>query len=177
MIDRITLKTDTNGVSPVGSLNVDGSNVLRKLANSLMRAASGASASNIFLAHNAVAANAVLTFTGAGTALDTITIGNIVITLVTSGATGNQINIGASASATAANLAAFINAGGNGGNLSGICSAVVVGAVVTLTAAVPGAIGNGLQLAISSTSVTITDMWGVNIAGSDGNFATFSHGS
>jgi hypothetical protein len=44
------------------------------------------------------------------TAADTVTIGGIVFTAVASGATGNQFNIGADATADAVNLAAAINA-------------------------------------------------------------------
>lgn len=51
-----------------------------------------------------------LTFGGTGAPGDTITLGSHVITLVASGATGAQVNIGASATDTAQNVKTYINA-------------------------------------------------------------------
>lgn len=54
-------------------------------------------------------ASGALTFSGVGTANDTVTIGARVYTLVAAAVAANQVKIGASASATAANLAAAVN--------------------------------------------------------------------
>jgi hypothetical protein len=54
-----------------------------------------------------------ITFTGNAVAGDTVTVNGVVITFVTSGATGNQVNIGASATATATALYSFLNASSN----------------------------------------------------------------
>ena len=51
-----------------------------------------------------------LTFTGVGVAGNTITIGEHTFTLVASGATGAQVDIGGSAAATAQNVKTYINA-------------------------------------------------------------------
>lgn len=175
-LNRFILKTDTNGVSPTGFNSTDVSLMMRKVSHLFDSVANGSANGNLGLALNPVAALATLTFTAAGTAADTITLGNVVVTLVASGATGDQINIGVSATATAANLVAFINAGGYLENLTGICTATSALGVVTLTAALAGTIGNGLNLAISSTAITITYAWGANTAGSEGTAAVFGMG-
>lgn len=61
-----------------------------------------------------------LTFSGVGTADDTITIGNKTYTLKAAPTTGaNEVKIGATAAETAANLIAAINAGTGAGTLYG----------------------------------------------------------
>jgi hypothetical protein len=64
------------------------------------------------------------------TAADTVTIGTIAFTAVASGATGNQFNIGASATLTGDALAAAINASTD---LSGLVTAINASGTVTLT--------------------------------------------
>lgn len=95
------------------------------------------------------AATGAITFSGIGTADDTVTIGGRVYTLKAVPAAADQIDIGADAPGTAANLAAAINAAAGAGTLYGTgttananVSAVAVGAVVTLTARQAGALGN-----------------------------------
>jgi phage tail sheath gpL-like len=74
---------------------------------------------------------ATITITHANlTAADTVTIGAAVYTAVASGATGNQFNIGADATADANNLAAAINASPD---LAGLVTASAASGVVTLT--------------------------------------------
>ncbi len=184
VINRLILKTDTNGVSPSGFSNVDGPLMLRKCEDLLGRAAQGACAANLQLAVAPVAAQATVTATGNGTALDTLTVVNEVITIVTSGAAASslQINIAGSATLLAAAIAALINGQTNAlytGSttvFSGICSASAAAGVVTLTALLPGVMGNGLQLSVSSTSLTLTYAWGASVAGSEGTSQTFSVG-
>lgn len=172
--NRWIIKDDSNGVDPTGMKGpIDSPSALRKVSEHAMRASLGAMAANLSLAFNPVAAQATVTFTGAGTASDTLTVGNVVITLVASGATGNQVNIGASASATAANVVSLIN---SSASFTGICTATNAGAVITLTAAIPGTIGNGLALSKSSTSITLTNLWGASVAGSEGTAAVFARG-
>ena len=57
-----------------------------------------------------VKATGTVTFDSNPTAADTLTLNGVVITFVASGATGSQVNIGASKEATAANLQVFLNA-------------------------------------------------------------------
>ena len=90
-----------------------------------------------------------ITFTAAGSNGDTITINGVVITLVTSGPTGNEILIGGSASATATNLQAFL-AASNDPALT-VANYTVSGAVVTIVCP------PGFTLATSSTAITLSD--------------------
>lgn len=61
---------------------------------------------------------------------------------------------------------------------AGICTATVCGNVLTLTASLPGTIGNGLALAVSSTgsTMTLTHVWGAATAGTEGTAGVFSMG-
>ena len=173
-INRWVVQDDTNGVSPVGFSQADAALMLRKAEDHLGRCAQGAANSNLSLAWNPVAAQATVTATGTGTNGDTLTIAGKVITMETSGATGNQINIGGSVTALMNQVTALVNAAGS--SWAGICTAANVAGVLTLTAAIPGTIGNGLALAISSTALTITHAWGASVAGTEGTAAVFSMG-
>lgn len=61
---------------------------------------------------------------------------------------------------------------------NGICTAFVCGANMWITAALPGTMGNGLALAVSSTGsiMTITSAFGVAVAGTEGKAGVFSIG-
>lgn len=174
-INRWIVTDDTNGLSPTGFKGpIDSAVMLRKAASHLDRGSQGAMACNFALALNPVAARATVTCTGNGTNGDTLTIGNVVITIVTSGATGNQVNIAASATALAASIVALVN---SSASFTGICTALPnVAGAVTLVAALPGTIGNGLGLAKSSTALTLTNLWGASVAGSEGTAAVFAQG-
>jgi hypothetical protein len=109
----------------------------------------------------AVQANGTFTFTGNGTAADTVTIAGQAFTAVASGAGNNQWNIGTSTTTAAANLAAAINASTTA-TFAGTVYAVAVGAIVTVFAIPAGAIGNLVTIAKTSTSITVS---GANLAG------------
>lgn len=94
------------------------------------------------------AATGALTFSGVGTAADTITINGHAITLVASGAVGAQINIGASAALTAQNLKAYVNAHPDETGVVASGS----GAVITLTALEPGIAGNSITTTEAGTN-------------------------
>ncbi len=106
-----------------------------------------------------VAASKAGTFSAAGTAADTITIGTTVYTLRAAPTTvANEVKIGADAATTAANLVAAINKAAGAGTLYGSLTvahpsvtAAAVGAVVTVTAKVGGTGGNSIALAEAST--------------------------
>ena len=88
-------------------------------------------------------------------------------------------NGGTEAAGTAStldNIAKVINLSTNA--WAGICTAFVCGQNLTLTAAIPGTIGNGLSLAASSTgsTMTISHAWGALVAGTEGTAATFKMG-
>ena len=187
-INRWVLRDDSNGVDPTGmSDKLDSSTMLRKVSSHAARGSQGGMACNLALALNPVAALATITCSGNGTNNATLTVGNVVITLKTSGAVGssNQINLGSAGDGTdvASYIAALINgttltAGFSGSSTSfaGICTASVTGAVITLTAAIPGTIGNGLALTKSEATIALTHLWGAATAGTEGTAKTFSLG-
>jgi len=106
----------------------------------------------VFDPASAGAASAVLNFTGTGTAADTVTINGQAITLVASGATGFQVNIGASATLTAQAVKALINANPDTFQVF----AVGDGTALTLYALVPGVAGNSIAVAESGTNTNFT---------------------
>lgn len=92
----------------------------------------------------AVQATGTLTVAAGGSANNQqMAVCNVIFTAKTSGATGNEFNISATAATQATNMANAINASAN---LTGKVTAVALNGVVTLTAAQPGLLGNGLNL-------------------------------
>lgn len=101
---------------------------------------------------------AALTFSGQPANNDTVTVANVVFTAKTSGATGNQFNIGASVAQTIVNLTAALN---GSPNLTSVVTAAATSAtVLTLTAFRTGLEGNGLQLSSGLSNVSITGFSG-----------------
>jgi len=109
-------------------------------------------------------ATGVLTFSGPGTAADTVTIGTRVYTLVAAltGAT-DQVLIGADATATGANLAAAIDAvtgAGTSYNVGTLANtqvtAVSVAGVVTLTAINGGVASNSIATTEAGTNTSFS---------------------
>lgn len=97
-----------------------------------------------------------ITFTAAGSNGDTVTVNGVVITLVTSKPTGNEILIGDSAVATAINLQAFLAAAAVSGNPAlKIANYAVSGAVVTIFPA-SSVDRNSFTLATSSAAITLS---------------------
>lgn len=93
-----------------------------------------------------------VTFTGTGTANDTLSIGGQTMTLKASAASEDEVTIGGSAAATATNMIAAINANSK---LKGLVLASSGGsAVVTLQLLVAGRIGRLVTLAKSSTAIS-----------------------
>jgi len=95
----------------------------------------------------AVAATGTLTVVTNPAADETIAVAGTTFTFVASGATGNQINIGANAGATATAIATAVNA------LASV-NAAAVGAVVTVTAATAGVAGNAITLVGNGAKIT-----------------------
>jgi hypothetical protein len=102
---------------------------------------------------NPVYAYGLLTSTGSAVAAETFTLCNVVFTARNSGATGNEFNVSGTVAIQAANIAAAINASAS---LAGIVTASSLDGVVTITSALPGLIGNGLQLSENLTNVSAT---------------------
>ena len=92
------------------------------------------------------------TFSGVGTANDTITLHGVVFTLVAAAATANQVTIGGTPAATAANFAAKADALSS----STLMHAAAVGAVITLTAVTAGTAGNSLAISEAGTGFSFT---------------------
>jgi hypothetical protein len=80
---------------------------------------------------------------------DTITVNGVVFTAETSGATGNQFNVGVSDTATALNAAKAINASTTA-NVIHVVTASAASNVITVTAVQPGLQGNMNTLAVSA---------------------------
>ena len=96
---------------------------------------------------------ATVTFTGAPTAAQTCSINNVVFTARASGATGNEFNIGASVTESAANLAAAINASSSAKLLNSVRASSAAG-VVTITASIPGLAGLGYHVSAGNLANT-----------------------
>lgn len=122
----------------------------------------------------AVQSQATLTVSAGGSSNgETMSLANVTFTAETSGATGNQFNISATAATQAANMVAAFNASPD---LAGIVTASNVLGVITLTAVAPGTVGNGIQLSESLSNVAITHAFGTSVAGVDGHTYTYSIG-
>ncbi len=93
------------------------------------------------------------TFSGVGTANDTLTIGAVVLTLKASAGNEDEVTIGGSATATAAGVAAAINANSK---LNGLVSASAASGVVTITLGFGGRLGRLVSIAKSSTAITLS---------------------
>ena len=102
----------------------------------------------------ATPASGTATFSANPTANDTLTIGGSAVTFVASGASGLQVNIGASLAATLASLLALLSGSADANLVKFYYS--VSGSVLTFAAATPGLPGNLLTLAKSSTAITLS---------------------
>jgi subtilisin family serine protease len=97
-------------------------------------------------------------------ATDSAVVNGVTFTAVAANATSVQFDVGLDDTATAANLAGAINASANAA-IAGILTASSSGAVVTVTAVVPGTAGNSLTL-VGGTHITAS---GATLAGGAGN--------
>lgn len=111
----------------------------------------------------AAQASGALTFSGVGTAEDTITIGGVTYTLKAAPTTGaNEVKIGATADETANNLLAAINGGAGAGTLYGslttehpdVYARKNATAVVGVVAKVGGTAGNAIATTESGTGTS-----------------------
>jgi phage tail sheath gpL-like len=102
---------------------------------------------------------------------DTVTIGGIAFTAKAAGPTGDQWLIDADASVCAAALAAAINASTTAG-VAGCVTASASGAVVTITAAQPGKIGNAITLASSDGTDLVVS--GARLSGGAETLSTYT---
>lgn len=107
-------------------------------------------------AQGGVAATGTITVTTGQNAAnnDTVTVNGVVFTFKTSGATGNQVNLGANAGATAAALQAVLAASTDEAVAKADYS--VSTNVVTVTYKVAGTVGNAFTLAKSGTNLSVS---------------------
>lgn len=132
----------------------------------------GAQLSYTKISTGSVQATATITSTGAAVAAETITVANVVLLAVASGAVAanGEWNVSATVATQAANIAAAINAVPA---LSGIAQATSALGVVTVTAVQPGKSGNGMQISEAATNVTATAF----ASGSDGSQVAINFGA
>jgi phage tail sheath gpL-like len=122
------------------------SNLLQQLLSQLEGGARMGSMDVTMDDGDAVAASGTITLSGVGAANDTILINGVTFTAQASGATGNQWNVGASATASAAAIAAAITASATA-LVSGHVTATSSLGVVTITSKIRGVYGNAVTIA------------------------------
>ena len=139
---------------------------IRRIMNLFRGIAGGVRQAQIDILAGATQASGTLSLVSVA-ATNTCVVGLETYTAVSSGATGQQFNVGASDSATAANLAAAINADAA---QQGVVVASVNGHVVTVTSLAAGKVGNTIILT-GSTNITAS---GSHLAsGANGTVRTF----
>ena len=142
---------------------------IRSLSDFLRGIAGGARRAVVEICTGAVQSAASLTLTGAPTATETFVLCGRTFTARASGAVVNEFNIGGDVTTTAANIAAAINASDDP-RVTGSVVATSLAGVVTITAKVPGTLGNGLVLTESLSNATRVDFAG----GTEGTSTTFN---
>lgn len=125
---------------------------------------------------DSVAASGTVAFSAVASANDTFLVNGVTFTAKASGATGNEFNIGASATASAANLSAAINASATA-LVSGTVSASAATGTVTITALVKGQLGNAVTIAKGVDAGSVMTVSGARLTGgSNATARTFSFG-
>lgn len=133
--------TNLKSVMNLAPLQLDG---LNNLIDYLGGTAGGLNPASLTCLVGSVKATGTLTVATGGSANNqTMTIANVTFTAKTSGATGNEFDISATAATQAANMVTAFNASAD---LVGIVTATSLLGVVTLTAVIPGVVGNAIQL-------------------------------
>lgn len=123
-----------------------------------------------------VKATGTFTFSAAASANDTVLINGVTFTAVASGATGNQWNIGTTATQTATNLAAAINASVTA-LVQNYVTATSAAGVVTVTASDPGEMGNCMTIAKGTDVGAVDTVSGARLTGgSDGTKVSWQYG-
>lgn len=132
---------------------------------SLSRSLHGNSGAELqILNDDAVAAFATVTFSDTATANDTILVNGVTFTAKSSGASGNEFNIGASATASALALSNAINASATAAVASFVKASPAAG-VVTVTAKNAGVAGNTITLAEGVDGGTVITVSSARLVG------------
>jgi phage tail sheath gpL-like len=111
-----------------------------------------------------VRASGTITFTGVGSANDTILINGVTFTAKASGATGNEWNVGASATLSAAALKAAINASATA-LVSGHVTADNAAGVLTISSKFYDVSGNAVTIAEGVDSGNVMAVSGARLTG------------
>lgn len=140
----MTSPLDAAGLKSVLNFAPGGLPALNNFIDFLGGTAGGLRPASLAFKVGAVQSTGTLTVATGGSANNQqMSVCNVLFTAKTSGATGNEFNISATAATQATNMAAAINASAN---LSGKVTALASLGVVTITAVQPGLMGNGLNL-------------------------------
>lgn len=169
-------------VQNLTGINFNGVTNLNAVASAVNSVLTGAictwNGSEFIVTSNSTGAGAqaagTITFTGAGTNADTLTVGGTSIELVSASPTGSEVLIGPNAAATAGNMQAFLAASVDT-NISK-CTYSLSGDVITATYKLIGIGGNSFTLAKSSTAITLSggDLTGGAVPSSVGYATTGS---
>lgn len=151
----------------------DKKQMLQGLRRVLQGIESGSYQGAVNVRTGAVKASGTLTFASVVNT-DVLTINGVNFTCVTSGATGNQFNVGGSDTLSAAAAAAAINASATALVTDNVV-ATSSGAVLTITARYAGTMGNCVTIA--SGDATITASGARLTGGSDGTETNFDIGT
>jgi hypothetical protein len=147
-----------------------------KIENLFSALSGGNAQATVAFGTGAVKASGTITFSGVGAASDTVLINGVTFTARASGATGDEWNVGASATLSGAALAAAINASATA-LVSGYVTASAAGGVVTISAARPGILGNCVTIAEGVDGSSHMAVSGARLtAGSSGTEVTSSYG-
>lgn len=111
-----------------------------------------------------VRASGTFTFSSAASANDTVLINGVTFTAKASGASGNEFNVGASATASATNLAAAINASATALVNLHVTASSALG-VVTVYSVNYGALGNAVTIAEGVDSGSVITVSGARLTG------------
>lgn len=139
-------------------------NWLQNHINRIKAGASNATLATVIDNGDGVAASGTITLSGAGAANDTILINGVTFTAVASGATGNQWNVGGSPTASAANMAAAINASASALVNLHVTASPAAG-VVTIKSVSATALGNAVTIAKGTDAGSVMTVSGARLSG------------
>lgn len=123
---------------------------------------------------NATPATGTIVFSAAGAASDTVLVNGATFTAVASGATGNQWNVGASATLSVANLATAINASATA-LVSGQVSASAATGTLTISSLFRGVYGNAVTIAKGVDAGTVMTVSGARLLGGAADTAAITY--
>lgn len=156
------------------SAGAGSSEAIRSIADFIMDQLVG-SGIRIDYADTAVSASTTGTFTGDPTAADTVTVNGVVFTARASGAVANEYNfVAGNVTATAAALAAAINASVTAGIINTVGASSALG-VVTFFSIVPGSVGLNIPITEATANFTVAAAT-FSTGGTQAHNATFAVG-